>query len=376
MKKLLTIALVLILVVMSVACSKQEQEVTPSGSTGSELADFTEVKIGVISNTTAEDGGWGTSLYNSVKKVKSELSLRDDQIVWIESIYDGTEDVDNMVDQLAREGCNIIMAHSAGYVDQLRNLASKHKDVYLSGYECPVEGFSNYAMYSINDEAASFLCGFISAKMSDSNNIGYIGNMPTNDLICCLDAFALGAKYANKDAIVKIVWINSWYDPATEKEAANTLLGSGYNVIGYMGSTASVAQACSDHGAYTTGMYIDMKDYAPDAVLTSHVFDWTLIIKRMLEMASSGSWSSDPIIYGFKDGAAKAADLNTAIVPQNIAEEYEAVRQKLIDGEIEVFAGPLYDNMGTLRVKEGESLSPTDLIYIDFLVDNIDGLIP
>lgn len=378
MKKLLAIIMVLIFALMVVACEKKEPDSTPSDSAGGDSTDqpAVKIKIGIISNTTTEDGGWGTALYDSVTKVKSDLSLEDDQVVWIESIYDGTEDVDNMVDQLAREGCNIIMAHSAGYVDQLKNLAAKHKDVYFCGYECPVEGFSNYAMYSINDEAASFLCGFVAAKMSDSNNIGYIGNMPTNDLICCLNAFSLGAKYANKDAKVKIIWINSWYDPATEKEAANTLLGSGYNVIGYMGSTASVAQACSEKGAYTTGMYIDMKDYAPDAVLTSHVFDWTLIIKRMIEMASTNSWSTEPIIYGFKDGAARVANLNTDIVPENIAKEYEEVKQKLISGELEVFAGPLYDNTGVLRVKEGESLSPAELIYIDFLVDNIDGMIP
>ena len=110
------------------------------------------------------------------------------------------------------------MAHSAGYVDQLETLAKKHPEVYFSGYECPVEGLNNYAMYSINDEAASFMCGYIAAKMSDSDDIGYVGNMPTNDLICCLDSFALGAKYANPNAKVKIIWINSWYDPATEKE--------------------------------------------------------------------------------------------------------------------------------------------------------------
>lgn len=376
MKKLLAIMAVFFLVFMLVACAKEGKETTPSGSTGGDLADLSSVKIGIISNTTAEDGGWGTSLYDSVKKVKSDLSLNDNQVVWIESIYDGTEDVDNMVDQLAREGCNIIMAHSAGYVDQLRSLAAKHPDVYLSGYECPVEGFSNYAMYSINDEAASFLCGFISAKMSKGNEIGYIGNMPTNDLICCLNAFALGAKHANEDARVKIIWINSWYDPATEKEAANTLLGSGYNVIGYMGSTASVAQACSEQGAYTTGMYIDMRDYAPDAVLTSHVFDWTLIMKQMIKMASTDSWSSEPIIFGFSDGAANVAELNTDIVSEEIAKEYEAIKQKLINGEFEVFAGPIYDNMGVLRVEKGKSLSPSDLIYIDFLVDNVDGMIP
>lgn len=376
MKKLLGLVITILLVIFIVACSTNTSGPTTSEPSASNQTDYSKVKIGIISNTTAQDGGWGTALFESVTKVKTDLSLSDDQVIWIESIYDGSEDVDNMVDQLAREGCNVIMAHSAGYVDQLKSLAKKHPDVYISGYECPVEGFDNYAMYSINDEAASFLCGFVAAKMSSSNDIGYIGNMPTNDLICCLDSFALGAKYANKDAKIKIIWINDWYDPATEKEAANSLLGSGYNVIGYMGSTASVAQACGDNGAYMTGMYIDMHDFAPNAVLTSHVFDWTNIIKDMLDRVVTDTWTSEPIIFGFKDGAARVADLNTDLVSKEIADEFEAVKQKLISGEIDVFAGPIYNNSGELIVKEGETLSPTDLIYIDFLVDNVVGMIP
>ncbi len=376
MKKLIAVLMMLVMALGLIAC---KTEASPQGNAAGQISDavdYSKVKIGVISNTTAQDGGWGTALYDSLKKAQEQTGMTDEQIIWVESIYDGTADVDNMIDQMVGEGCNVIMAHSAGYVDQLKTAAEKYPDVYFCGYECPVEGLDNYAMYSISDQAASFLCGYIAARMSESDEIGYIGNMPTSDLICCLDAFAVGAKYANENAKVKIIWINSWYDPATEKEAANSLLESGHNVIGYMGSTASVAQACGEHQGFTTGMYIDMHDYAPGAVLTSHIFDWTLMIKQLFDMVATDSWSGAPIIYGFEDGAARIADLNTEIVPEDIAKDFEEVKGKLMSGELTVFSGPLYDNEGTLIVEEGKELSGNDLIYIHFLADNVIGAIP
>ncbi|MEG1547695.1 MAG: BMP family ABC transporter substrate-binding protein [Clostridia bacterium] len=374
-KKILALILALTMLVCMGGCASKPQT-TPDDATDAQGTDYSDMKIGIMSNTTAQDGGWGSALYESVQKVKADLKLTDEQVIWVESIYDGTADVDNMIDQLVSEGCKVIMAHSAGYVDQLAAAAKKYPDVYFCGYECPVEGAENYAMYSINDQAASFICGYVAARMSKGDQLGYIGNMPTSDLICCLDSFALGAKYANASAKVQVIWINSWYDPATEKQAANTLLESGINSVGYMGSTASVAQACSEHGAFTTGMYIDMYEFGKDSVLTSHVFDWSLIITDIINRVAMGTWSTDPIIYGFTDGAARVADFNKDIIPEDVIKDAQDLKAKLMSGEVKVFAGEISDNKGNVVVEEGKELSNKDLIYIDFLVDNVIGDIP
>lgn len=363
MKKTLSILLVALLLATMMV----------TGTVFAAEKDFGTVKMGIISNTTAQDGGWGTGLWNSVVRVKEALGLTDEQVIWCESIYDGTVDVDNMIDSLVEEGCNIILGHSAGYADQFAAAAKKYPNVYFSAYECPVEGCDNFAMYSISDEAASFVCGYAAAKMSNGNELGYIGNMPTSDLICCLDSFTQGAKFANPDAKVKIIWINSWYDPATEKSSAETLLQSGLNSIGYMGSTASVAQACEAAGAFTTGMYIDMFDYAPKAVLTSHVYDWDLILTEICNRIADGTWTNAPIIYSFADGAAKLGKVNEDVMPAELVAEINELIEKLKAGEVGVFNGPVYDNNGNLVVAEGSTLTPEDLIYINFLVDGIDG---
>lgn len=373
MKKWLILLLAAIMLLGLIGCTATEK---PDDNNGAGEGDYSKLKIGILSNTTAQDGGWGTAMFDSVTRVKQKLGLKEEQIIWCESIYDGTEDVDNMIDELVQAGCNVIMGHSAGYVDQFAAAAKKYPEVYFSAYECPVEGADNYAMYSISDEAASFLCGYTAARMSEKDELGYIGNMPTSDLICCLNSFAQGAKYANPKATVKIIWINSWYDPATEKSAAEALLNSDINCIGYMGSTASVAQACELAGAYTTGMYIDMNSYAPKAVLTSHVYDWDLILIEIANRASKGNWTTDPIIFSFADGAAKLGKINDTAIPADVVKDVNDLIEKFNKKELEVFAGPLKDNKGNEVVKEGEALSSEDLIYIDFLVDNIIGDIP
>ncbi len=376
MKKWLALLLAAVLAFSMVACQEAAPAADQAAATAGDGPDYSKVKMGIISNTTAQDGGWGTALWNSIVRVKEKLGLKDEQIVWCESIYDGTIDVDNMIDSLVQDGCKVIIGHSAGYVDQFAAAAKKYPEVYFSAYECPVDGCPNYAMYSISDEAASFICGYAAAKMSNGNELGYIGNMPTSDLICCLDSFTQGARYANPDAKIKIVWINSWYDPATEKSSAEALLQSGLNSIGYMGSTASVAQACEAAGAFTTGMYIDMFDYAPKAVLTSHVYDWDLILTEIADRVAKGEWPTDPIIYSFADGAAKVGKINEEVMPEELVKEINDLIEKLKSGEIQVFAGPVKDNHGNVVVEEGKTLTPEDLIYIDFLVEGIEGDIP
>lgn len=192
-----------------------------------------------------------------------------------------------------------------------------------------------------------------------------------------LNAFSAGARHANPNATVKVLWANSWYDPAKEKEATNTFINEGINGIGFFGGTSAVANACGEQeGIYTNGLYLDMHDLAPNALLTSMVYTWEPVLEGMIRMVAAGEWSNETLFPGIAEGGCDVAPFNEAIMPADIIADCNAVRAMLISGELEVFPTPVYDNLGNLILAEGQTFTMDDYITMLFLLDNVVGNLP
>ena len=379
MKRFLALVLTLLMCLSLAACGSSD-ETTPSDdstdtpaddTTAESTPDIASLKIGAFSNSTTTDGGYTQAFYNDLKAVQAAYNMSDDQIIMVENVYDGTPDVSNIIQQLITEGCNMIIAHSNGYCDDMAKYAEQYPDIRFYCYEGTTSELVN--AYTINNLEVMYLMGYLCSAMSDGDELGFIAPMQNSHIIRSMDAFALGAKKQNPNATVKVMWVNSWWDPETDKLCAETLIGAGVNVMAYYGSTATALQACEAAGAYCTGFHVDMHDYAPKACLTSFVWNWQPILSEMIDRYLNNDMSMD-IIYGdMSTDCAHMADINTDIVPAEIADEVNALMEEAKAGGLDVFAGPIYDNEGNLVVEEGDTITKDELIGLMFLVDNIDG---
>lgn len=338
--------------------------------------DYSTIKVGMLINCPRNDGGWCQAHDVSIIRAMEELGMNpDEQLIVVENVSDAGSDAESTIIQLIDEGCNLIFGASSGYTNAIDTCAAKYPDVTFYQFEGNTS--ANAASYSIRDCEAIFLLGYASALMSpDNSQLGFVAAQPQASVIRAVNSFAAGARYANPEATVQVVWTNSWYDPAKEKENANSLIASGVKAMGYHGSTTSVAQACEEAGAYCTGFHIDMHDYGPKAVLVSFMWNWTPIYKEIFTELVSGTWTNATLFLGIDAGCASISDWNADIMPADVIAKCEEVKAKCMGGEITAFEGPVKDNKGNEVLAEGKQFTDAELINMMFLLDNVVGTLP
>lgn len=401
MKKLIALLLVIAMVAcMFVGCGSSDDTTEPADTgddattepadtgddaattdpadTGDDTAsgdvDYSTVKVGILLNNTKTDGGWNQAMAESMERAKAELGLSDDQVSIVESIPDGGAEADSTIVQLIDEGCNLIIGASSGFTVNVNAAASQYPDVYFTQFE----GVSadNYCSFTCWDIEAIFMCGYAAALMSEGNELGFVAAQPQASVVRAIDAWAAGAKAANPEATVRVAWVNSWYDPAGDKECANSLLQTGITVLGYHGSTTAVCQAAAEAGGYCTGFHVDMHDYAPQAVLTSFCWNWAPQFVEIITDVAAGTFTSEPKYANMADGAATIAPWNEDIMPEDVVAQCDEMKDKIINGEYTVMEGPLYDNEGNQLLGDGETFTLEQLIDCYWLLDNVIGELP
>lgn len=333
-----------------------------------------DLKIGMILNVDTADGGWCQAHYQSILAAKEKLGLTDDQLIVTDGILEAGPDATNMIEQMIMEGCNVIFGTSSGYTNSIAGAAEQHPDVYF--YQFEGKTGPNMTPYSIRDPEAIFVLGYVSALMSEVDELGFVAAQPQASVVRAINSFAAGAKYANPAATVQVVWANSWYDPAKEKEGATSLYESGIQALGYHGSTAAVAEAATINEGYCTGFHVDMHDYGPEAVLTSFMWNWEPIYTQILTSISEGTWNNETLFYGIDKGCASVSDFNADIIPEDVLEKAEEIKKQAMEGELVAFVGPLEDNEGNVLLEEGEEFTQDELINMMFLLDNVIGNLP
>lgn len=330
------------------------------------------LKIGAFSNSTVESP-YTQAFYRDLMIIKDTYGLEDDQIINVESVYDGTPDVSNIIQQLINEGCNVIIAHSNGYCDDMAYYAAQYPDISFYCYEGTTSDLVN--TYTINNLEVMYMLGYLCAQMADSDDIGFIAPMQNSHIIRSADAFAIGAKRFNENAKIKIMWVNSWHDPETDKLCAETLMSEGINTMAYYGSTSAALQACEEGGAFGTGFHLDMHDYAPKATLTSFMWNWVPVMTEMVERYLANDMEVRTIYGSVANDCARLAPLNEDIIPADIVASVNELAADIQANGLDIFAGPIYDNEGNVAVEEGSTIAPEDLFSVMFLVDNVEGSI-
>jgi len=272
---------------------------------------------------------------------------------------------------MARKDFDVIFATSFGYMDPMLKVAKQFPDtvfMHCSGFKT-AKNMGNYfgRMYQ-----ARFLSGMVAGAMTDSNIIGYAAAFPIPEVIRGINAFALGAQSVNEDATVRVVWTKTWYDPATEKEAAKSLLDVGADVIAQHQDSPGPQEAAQEKGVYSIGYNSDMSTFAPKAHLTAPVWNWGPYYTSVVKEVQAGTWKSESVWPGIKTGIVGLAPFGD-MVPQEIRDMVSAKKAELVAGTTDVFTGPIKDQQGKVRITEGVQADDKTLLGMTWFVEGVVG---
>jgi len=330
-----------------------------------------KLKIGWIYIGVPGDAGWTYAHDQARQAMEQELASEvtiESKI--LENVPEGA-DAERSIEQLAQDGCQIIIANSFGYGDALLEVAKKYPDIkflHCSGLKT-AENVSTYfgRMYQ-----ARYLSGIVAGKMTTNNTIGYVAAVPIPEVIRGINAFTLGAQSVNPDVKVKVVWTNTWFDPAKEKDAAKSLLEAGCDIIAQHQDTPSPQQAAQEAGKLSIGYNCDMSKFAPDAHLTSPIWNWKDYYVKTVRAVLDGTWKSESYWGGMEDGIVGLAPLSSK-VPEDVVKLVEDKKNQIINKEWDVFTGPIKAQDGTLKVKEGQKLTDEEMLSMDWFVAGVEG---
>ena len=349
---------------MLAGCSKK-QEAAPTPTPAKELL------VGFIYVGPPGDAGY-TYAHDQGRKYL-EANLPGVKTIYQENVPEGA-DAERALNELAQKGCKLIFATSYGYMDSVIEVAKKYPDVifmHCSGYKRA----DNVGTYFGRDYQARYLSGLVAGKMTKSNKIGYVGAYPIPEVVRCINAFTVGVQEVNPKATVKVVWTNTWYDPAKEKQAALSLIEDGCDLITQNQDSYAAQQAAEEKGVLAIGCDSDMHSFAPNANLTSPIFNWGPYYVKVASQVQNGTWKSSDYWGGLEDGVvalAPIADKVPADVKQLVADKNQALKDKKYD----VFKGPIYDQTGQVKIAEGQTMTDEQLLSFNWFVKGVIGTIP
>lgn len=389
MKKVSIVLVAILLMVAATACSQASQnngstntnppettnhggaEEATAGNENSENEDNESElpKVAFVYIGVPGDGGWTFEHDKGKQMVEEEFGIT---ATVVENVPEGP-DAERVFEELAQDH-DIIFGTSFGYMDPMYNVAQKYPDVvfmHATGYKTS----ENMGTYQGKGYQPGYLAGIAAGELTENNKIGYVGAFPIPEVIYTINAFTLGAQSVNPDVEVSVVWSNTWFDPATERQAAITLLDQGVDVLAnYQDSPAGI-QAAAERGVWGMGNDSDMNRYAPETYVTNPTLNWGPYYVDVVQSVIDGTWESGRYYGGLAEGMVDLAPFGKN-VPEDIVEKVEAKKQELIDGSFEVFTGPILDQTGELRVEEGSSMSQDEILSMDWFVQGIKGTIP
>lgn len=356
------LAIVLLVAVFAAGC----------GGGGEEAAEGQDqdFKVGFVYVGSPGDGGFTYSHDQGRKYLEEQMP--DVKCEVIENVADA--DAAQAVTQLAENGCKVIFSTSFGFMDPTIEVAAKYPDVvfmHCSGFKTA----DNVGTYFGRMYQGRYLSGMVAGQMTESNLIGYVAAFPIPEVIRGIDAFTLGARSVNPDVNVKVVWTNTWFDPAAEKEAANALLDAGADIIAQHQDTSGPQVAAEEAGKYSIGYHSDMSGLAPKAVLTSSIWNWGPYYVETVKAVQAGTWETGRYWGSMADGVVELAPY-ADMVPEEVRTKVDATKEQILSGEWDVFTGPIKDQEGNVKVADGVKLTDDEMENINWFVEGVQGTIP
>ncbi|HEY3423828.1 MAG TPA: BMP family ABC transporter substrate-binding protein, partial [Negativicutes bacterium] len=259
------------------------------------------------------------------------------------------------------------------YMDYVIKVAEKFPDVtflHCSGFKTA----KNVGTYFGKIEQPRYLSGIVAGKYSKSNVIGYVAAHPIPEVIRGINAFTLGVRSVNPNAVVKVVWTNTWYDPATEKEAAKSLLSTGADVIAMHQDTPAPMQAAEEQGKLAISYNSDMRNFAPKAIMVGPTWNWGPYYVKTVKAVMDGTWKSEQYWGPMADNVVDLSPYGP-MVAQDTIDLVNKKKDSIMKGEWDVFTGPIKDQSGTIKVMEGQKLADKDQLEMNWFAEGVEGTI-
>ena len=321
------------------------------------------------------DAGW--TYQHNLGRLEMERVLGDRvRTTVVESVVEGA-DSERVIRDLARQGHNLIFATSFGYLEPTLRVAADFPAVrfeHAGGYKTA----PNVNTYNARYYEARYLAGMLAAGASRSGVAGYVAGFPVPEVVQGINAFALGMREVDPKAVVKVLWLNTWFDPAREAEAALALVNQGADVLTNHSASPAVAEAAqkqfAGRGVRFIGYQSDMRAHAPDAQLAAVTAHWGGYYTRVARAVLDGTWAPRPVWGGLRDGMVALEAIDPKL-PATLRARVEARRKAIIDGSFTPFGAPLVDNRGRGRLGSG-SLDDAAILRMDWLVEGVAGSLP
>ena len=287
---------------------------------------------------------------------------------YVENVPEGP-DAERVMREMAKRGDKVIFATSFGYMNPMLKVSKQFPKtvfVHATGYKMG----KNMGLYNARFYEGRYLTGVIAGEVSKSNVLGYVAAFPIPEVLQGINAFIQGARSVNPKAELRVIWVNSWFDPGKERQASMTLMSQGADVITHHTDSTAVVQAAEEKGKYAFGYHSDMSKYGSTAHLTATTHHWGNYYTRIVKAALSGSWKPDNIWGGYKEGMISLAPLNPSL-PAELRSRIADMEKQIADGSLHPFAGPVVDQDGKTRVAAGETMSDGDLWGMDYFVQGV-----
>lgn len=326
-----------------------------------------DFQVGFVYVSPVGDAGWSYAHDQGRLVIEEMEGVR---TAFVEAVPEGP-DAERVMLNMARKNYDLIFATSFGYMDPMLKVAQKFPDtifMHCSGFKT-APNMGNYfgRMYQ-----ARYLSGMVAGAMTTSNTLGYVAAFPIPEVIRGINAFALGAQAVNPDAQVRVVWTKTWYDPATEKEAAKSLLDVGADVIAQHQDSPGPQEAAQESGAYSIGYNTDMSAFAPKAHLCAPIWNWGPYYKGVVDAVRSGTFEAKSVWYGMEHGIVDLSPMSD-MVPADVQKTVLAEKEAIIAGKGKVFIGPVKDQAGNVRIPADKAPDDGELLGMDYFVQGVIG---
>ncbi len=326
--------------------------------------------VGFVYVSPISDAGWTYQHDLGRQQVERETGVTTH---YVENVAEGA-DAERVIREMAKNGDKVIFATSFGYMNYMLKVSKDFPNtafVHVTGYKLG----KNMGLVNARFYQGRYLTGVIAGEMTKSNVLGYVAAFPIPEVLQGINAFIKGARSVNPKAELRVIWTNSWYDPGKERQAANTLMSQGVDVITHHTDSTAVVQAAEEKGKYAFGYHSDMSKYGPHAHLTATTHHWGDYYVKTVREALAGTWKPTRVWGGYAEGMIRLAPLNP-VIPEALRNRIHDMEDQLKAGSLHPFAGPVIDQAGNTIVPAGQKMTDEQLNQMNYYLQGVVSKLP
>jgi basic membrane protein A len=318
------------------------------------------------------DGGWSFAHDNARKAIEKEFGGKI-KTTFVESVPESA-DAERVFRDMVSQGNKLIFGTTFGYMEPMLKVANDNKDVkfeHATGYKTA----ENMRTYDSRTYEGAYMAGIIAGSMTKSNTLGVVGSVPIPEVLRNINSFTLGAQSVNPKITTKVVWVNEWFSPPKETEAATALINGGADVLFQNTDSPAVLKTAQEKGKRAFGWDSDMTAYGPKAHLASAIINWTPYYTKAVQDALDGKWATGQTWWGVKEGAIDIVSI-AEDVPAEAKAKVDEVKKGLKDGSFSIWKGPIVGQDGKELVAAGSAADDKFLSGVNFYVKGVEGKVP